>query len=242
MESARRLMRRSERKGQDISPERFWDNSVMLFQQRPRFDAPPGGRAPLRPHPALPQGLARLLALLDASVSELHECGNPADLAGKLGPVREALAGLQAGVRAPGVPVPDAGCAGAGEAVEVRRISLLCPEPEMRELLRDVTEELGFEVVAMEPSSPPAKGARLVLISWDSPDSTPQDALRKCAGIPAVVMQGYLQQADWPDLDHDAALAVLKKPFRIDELNEVVLRLAGEAGTAGLPAQADCPA
>jgi MinD-like ATPase involved in chromosome partitioning or flagellar assembly len=93
---ARRLIERCEKKGHDISPEQFWDQSIMLLQQRPRFEMPPEEITPEGPPPIEPvmpavSEPAEEVERINRLVEELSQISDPSIVEIKLSEIKSAL-------------------------------------------------------------------------------------------------------------------------------------------------------
>ena len=82
------------------------------------------------------------------------------------------------------------------------------------------------ELVVADVDMPHLDGVQLCRALRDDPE---------LAAIPIMLVTGYLTPSD-PDLSAAGATAVVRKPFRVAQLTEVVRRCLDDAGTATMPA------
>lgn len=242
----------SLKKNRVVSPSRFWDQSVILAQQRPRFDGLSGKKQPDRPAPAPPAEKPAADAVTDEKIKKVTELIAEARRSRDLHTINSILMDAQSLLGAPPDETPVGGEQTPGPADEAtasaeaheapqpekretpgseqpytRKILLICPDPAMLELLTDLTQTLGYEAVAWEEDTrvEPEK-YRLVVVSWDRMDATAKATLEAWSDAPILLLAGFLRQSE-PDYTLlSLVTAVVNKPFEIETLRATIEHLA----------------
>ena len=112
-----------------------------------------------------------------------------------------------------------------------RRILVIDDEPGIRETLVQLLGVLGFEVVEADGGRSAlarlAEGAvDLVLTDLGMPDMNGWEVARavkaRAPNVPVVLVTGWGEDGPAPGADHSLVMAVLSKPFRVQDIVKVV--------------------
>ncbi|EPR37410.1 Cobyrinic acid ac-diamide synthase [Desulfovibrio sp. X2] len=115
------------------------------------------------------------------------------------------------------------------------RAAILCDDPSMREVLAEIVIELGLmpiDALTPPPIRSPLPGPALLLACWDGPRETLEKFVRDHGEAPLVLMEGYPGSRAQKSAAVQRAAAVVRRPFRIDELKRVIARFSSAARNA----------
>ena len=105
---------------------------------------------------------------------------------------------------------------------------VICPHEDMRGVIVDIVEELGYEPVQWqgEDKTPEDESYRLVVLSWDRDNAPLYGVLETWKDKPILLLAGYLQQADEGLRRRPGIRQIVEKPFRLETLRDAIQRLA----------------
>ncbi len=250
---ADKLVEHSQSKGRSVSPETFWDQSVTFLQQRPLVDSVPpelrtyGEEEQHTAEQAEDTPLGPELDRIGTLAESLRACPDPSSSGRVVDEIKAVLVRLRRyepqemnenethtdtteHVDATGNEAGENGSTEEQSAAPVKpdRVLLICPHAEMQSVILDVLHDFGYEVDLWDRDQGPVPGEnyRLVLISWDRADAPIQQLLDEFRNVPVVLLAGYLQQAEFSEEVRERVAALVKKPFQITTLREVIRRVA----------------
>lgn len=204
------------------SPQEFFERSVMHIQQGPRLSqtADPGADRAL---------LARDLGLVEAMLTRLRREGTGQELLPEVDKIRKAVRILRrrhAGkCPAPAEPVRPA----EGR----RRILVLCPDPNLLEVLVELAMEAGFQILGAVNGARVATRllpeADVLLASSGGPGLSDEALERLIAEVgtrPAIFVEGFEGRSEFAVRNRQRLAAVVQRPFRVSALTGVLRRFA----------------
>ena len=108
------------------------------------------------------------------------------------------------------------------------KIMVICPHEDMRGVIVDIVEALGYEAVQWQGEDKPLEDEsyRLVVLSWDRDNAPLYGVLETWKDKPILLLAGYLQQADEGLRRRPGIRQVVEKPFKLETLREAIQRLA----------------